>query len=155
VRSTSATPGLRTRGDSSRAIEGPTALPDAEIPWDAEHRTVVFRVLQESLTNVARHACAHKVSVALWREHEGDALLEVSDDGDGIDAGLGARPGALGLVGMRERAQLCGGSLTVTGVAGGGTTVLLRLPCQPNEPQDEGRHRVGDDAVAQAAEAKA
>ena len=104
------------------------ALPDGEIPLGADADTVVFRVLQESLTNVMRHARASTANVALWREAGGDVLLEVRDDGRGIRAQPGAGHGTLGLLGMRERADLLGGTLTVGDGDGGGTTVLLRLP---------------------------
>lgn len=110
------------------------ALPDAEIAWGDDRSTAAFRVLQESLTNVARHAQARRVAVALWHEQQGDAVLEVRDDGCGVSPEQAARPGALGLLGMRERAQLIGGSLTVTGVLGAGTTVTLRMPCVPDMP---------------------
>jgi PAS domain S-box-containing protein len=122
------------------------ALPDAEINWDKEQCTVVYRVLQEALTNVARHAMAHKVSVALWREQQGDAVLEVRDDGRGISEQEAGQPDGLGLLGMRERALLHGGTLTVTGIRGGGTTVLLRLPCPPAEALQNGRQLPERDA---------
>lgn len=84
---------------------------------------VVYRVAQEALTNVARHAHAQQVSLSLTRV--GDrVVLEVSDDGRGTD---GSRPGA-GLLGMRERALLVGGEVAVTGRPGQGTTVRLAVP---------------------------
>lgn len=121
------------------------ALPDSEIAWDPEHCTVAYRVLQESLTNVARHAQASKVSVALWRERQGDMVLEVCDDGRGISEQGADQESSLGLRGMRERALLHDGLLTITGVEGGGTTVLLRLPSQqrklPGDRRLRGRDR--------------
>lgn len=96
----------------------PAALPE-------ELSTAVFRILQESLTNVARHAGAQAVQVTL--RCAADALeLMVRDDGVGC-AGAG-RPGGMGLVSMRERAAALGGALTIGPGPGGGTDVRCRLP---------------------------
>jgi PAS domain S-box-containing protein len=131
------------------------ALPDADIPWNAERCTVAFRVLQEALSNVVHHAKAKTVSVTLWREEQGDGLLDISDDGCGIDTERAARPGALGLISMRERALLQDGKLTVNGIAGAGTTVLLRMPCRLDEPvADALLPPAQDAAIAQTAEGR-
>jgi signal transduction histidine kinase len=106
-------------------------LPAREIGWGEERCTAAFRVLQEALTNITRHAGAEKVAVALWEEEQGDAVLEVRDDGGGISAEQVFRADSLGLLGMRERALLHGGTLTIDGVPGGGTTLTLRMPCEP------------------------
>lgn len=102
-----------------------------DVEWDADGCTVAYRVLQESLTNVARHAGASRVGVSLHRDAEGLGVLEISDDGRGFDAAAAHRPGALGLMGMHERASLQGGSLDVQRGPGTGSTVRLRLPCAP------------------------
>ena len=93
--------------------------------------TAAFRVLQEALTNVARHAGASSVAVAL--DLEGGAVrLVVADDGRGIDrAAVGRR--TLGLLGMRERAGALGGALDVRATPGGGTTVECTFPA-PTPP---------------------
>ncbi|HXI65065.1 MAG TPA: ATP-binding protein [Gemmatimonadales bacterium] len=97
-------------------------------------QTTVYRVLQEALTNVAKHADARTVSVRLVR---GKAAVElrVQDDGAGFDPAAGAEPAAgdrgdrhLGLQVMRERAALLGGSLEVESRAGGGTTITAHFP---------------------------
>jgi signal transduction histidine kinase len=87
----------------------------------------VFRILQEALTNVARHAGAREVVVTLrfWRNQ---LQLSVGDDGRGITAAEIASPQALGLVGMRERALLWDGTVEWRARDGGGTIVDLRLP---------------------------
>ena len=113
------------------------AWPDIEVAWSEDRSIAAFRVLQESLTNVARHAQARNVAVALRLGPQGDALLEVHDDGCGFSQEQATRPGALGLLGMRERAQLHGGSLVVTGAPGEGTTVTLRMPWGPEQPLNE------------------
>ena len=91
----------------------------------------VFRVLQEALSNVARHSHASHVEVSL-RAVDGDLRLVVSDDGRGFDAAAttdAAR--SFGLVGMRERAALIGARFTVTSAPGAGTVVALEVPLQP------------------------
>jgi signal transduction histidine kinase len=91
-----------------------------------EVETVVYRVVQEALTNVVRHAAASSASVVIARD--GDRLRAVvEDDGHGFDLGAAHRP-SLGLSGMNERAQLVGGSLQIDAAAGRGTTVRLEVP---------------------------
>ena len=84
----------------------------------------VYRLLQEALTNVARHAGAQRVSVRLVRR-TGSVELWVQDDGAGFKPG---KSGRLGLRGMRERAALLGGSVEVTSEPGAGTTITARIP---------------------------
>jgi PAS domain S-box-containing protein len=87
----------------------------------------VFRIFQESLTNVARHAGATRVAIRLSQTAR-LLTLEVSDDGVGIPPDRLEGTASLGLVGMRERALACGGEFTITGRPALGTTVLLRIP---------------------------
>ena len=95
--------------------------------------TVCFRIAQEALTNVARHAEANHVAVVVTAR--GDHLhLTVHDDGRGFDVvHVGQRPigDRLGLVGMQERARLVGGTLEIRSLAGHGTVVRARLPLRP------------------------
>jgi signal transduction histidine kinase len=88
----------------------------------------LFRVAQEALNNISKHAEAHTVRVALTRTEEG-VTLTVGDDGAGFDMKAGVRPTAVGLVGMQERVEAMGGSLRVSSAPGEGTdvTVLLRV----------------------------
>ena len=107
-----------------RVLASHEALP--EIPASiGEH---AFRVIREGLTNIARHAQAHTVDIRIGVE---DQVLEVrlSDDGVGFDPehGIG-REGHYGLVGLRERARLVGGSIDVESQTGQGTSVILRIP---------------------------
>ena len=88
-----------------------------------EDQTVVYRVVQESLSNVAQHANAGCVRVDFARER-GATVARVQDDGCGF---AGAAPSGHGLTGMRERAALAGGSLDVRSRPGDGTTIELRL----------------------------
>ena len=86
-----------------------------------------FRVLQESLTNVARHAKAGRVSIRL-NQSPGWLTLQVADDGVGLPPERLQGTASLGLVGMRERALAGGGELEISGEPGRGTTVLFRVP---------------------------
>ncbi len=89
--------------------------------------SAVFRMLQEALTNVARHAGARRVGVTL-RQDTQMLSLDVRDDGRGITANELRGISSLGVVSLRERALACGGTLEILGVPGVGTTVSLRLP---------------------------
>jgi signal transduction histidine kinase len=106
------------------------------------HRTVAFRVVQEAIANVARHAEPTAVSIAARRE-DGHIVIEVVDDGRGFDAdGAHSRieSGHLGLAAMSERAALAGGEVTVTSAPGRGTSIRLMLPAGPaGADQAEGR----------------
>jgi two-component system CheB/CheR fusion protein len=97
-----------------------------------EVETALYRVTQEALTNVARHAGATRVSVVLGRR-SGDAVAVIEDDGTGFDPDAPATPilgrrGGLGLAGMRERVELLGGTVEVESAPGRGTTVIARIP---------------------------
>jgi signal transduction histidine kinase len=89
--------------------------------------TAAFRIFQESLTNVARHSRASRVAVTLERL-DSDLVLEVRDDGVGIALSDASNVRSIGLAGMRERAQLVGGGFSISGAAGDGTTVRVRIP---------------------------
>jgi PAS domain S-box-containing protein len=98
---------------------------------DSERATDLFRILQEALTNVARHAKARRVDVRL-RVEAGDVVLRVADDGRGITPGEVADPRSLGLLGMRERALLWNGAVEVAAGSAGGTCLTVRLPLSGN-----------------------
>lgn len=98
-----------------------------EIELDREKATAVFRILQEILTNVLRHAGATNVYVKLGRtKHYFE--VDVKDDGRGITESQRLNSRSLGLLGMKERALLVGGDVRVTGKEGAGTTVVVRVP---------------------------
>jgi signal transduction histidine kinase len=92
----------------------------------------LYRIAQEALNNVQKHAAARNVSVLLERR-DGHALLIVEDDGKGFDHGAAAAEGGggMGLVNMRERASLIGGMLEIETSPGGGTTLYVRVPVSP------------------------
>jgi PAS domain S-box-containing protein len=100
-----------------------------EIALDKDRTTTVFRIFQETLTNIARHAQATEVSVSLKKRS--DLLeLQVKDDGKGISEKHLSDPKSLGLIGIRERVNYWGGSLTIHGVHEKGTTVTVQLPLE-------------------------
>ena len=92
--------------------------------------TTAFRILQETLTNVARHAHATRVKIALQVSAE-ELTLEVRDNGRGISKSDLLSSTSLGLIGSRERAIACGGKLVIRGIRGHGTIALLRIPLRP------------------------
>ncbi len=102
-------------------------VPQEDMAIDPERATAIFRILQETLTNVARHAGASKVEVRLAREN-GELTVEVQDNGKGIPEEKLSAGKSLGILGMRERAMLLGGELTICGLPGNGTIVRVRIP---------------------------
>jgi signal transduction histidine kinase len=92
----------------------------------AEIETALYRIVQEALTNVAKHAAATRVSVVVTRR-EGLVMAVVEDDGHGFGAAGGEGAG-LGLVGMKERVGLLGGRLAIESTEGAGTTIVAEVP---------------------------
>ena len=102
----------------------------AELDLPGAHATAVFRIVQESLANVAKHARASHVKVAIERSGQ-DLTLSIRDDGAGFSPQAPRKPNSYGLLGLRERASLLGGEATITSAAGQGTCVEVRLPVAP------------------------
>jgi two-component system sensor histidine kinase UhpB len=94
-----------------------------------EHSTMLFRIVQEALTNAARHSQAKKISV-FAEIADTHLVIEVRDDGKGMQNDNQGGGESWGLVGMNERARYFGGELTIDGKPGKGTTVILRLPME-------------------------
>ena len=111
------------------AVALETRLPAERLPRDLE--TTCFRILQESVTNVGRHARATAIDVRLTAD-EGMLRLTVADDGIGFDAAAAldaaSKGGSLGLLSMRERAHLAGGRFSITSAPGRGTVLAADLP---------------------------
>lgn len=102
-------------------------LTEEDLNLSKEKSTAVFRIFQEALTNVARHAEAKKVSVNL-RKEDNMLILEITDNGVGISKGQIDHANSLGLLGMKERALVFGGKVAIYGVPGQGTHVQMELP---------------------------
>ncbi|HJU99428.1 MAG TPA: CHASE domain-containing protein [Burkholderiaceae bacterium] len=114
-----------------------------EIAADDLCATALFRVLQESLSNVLQHARASAVRVAL-RQHDGVLTMTISDNGVGIAPGVRNKPGSFGLVGIEERIGLLGGHCGISnGEQGMGTTVTVSVPLggsvETQAPPPDGR----------------
>jgi len=103
-------------------VQVPEYLP----PLGASKEVGLFRILQEALTNVMRHAQAHTVELTLSVQGR-ELCLSISDDGQGF-VPAGGRPTSFGLVGMRERVLMLGGTLALHSVPGEGTTLTVRVP---------------------------
>ena len=89
--------------------------------------TAVFRIAQESLTNISRHACATQVVITITRQaHE--LGIRIQDNGRGIRRRDLTKQNSFGLLGMRERVHAMGGRITVTGMHGQGTCIAIVLP---------------------------
>ena len=108
-------------------IECEISLPSEDFPLDRDRSTAVFRIFQETLTNVIRHAKATKVSVSLQNQAT-SLVLEVQDNGRGITDATVQHPKSLGLLGMRERVIPFGGEFHISGSPGMGTRVVVQFP---------------------------
>lgn len=100
---------------------------EEDVELDSEIATAVFRIFQESLTNISKHARASRVQVR-FDAHDSAVELEVSDDGEGIAPGSLHKADSFGLRGMRERVKELGGALDLDSGPGRGTTLRVRLP---------------------------
>jgi PAS domain S-box-containing protein len=110
---------------SRTGIDCAVTVPSGDLSLDGDLATEFFRIFQECLTNVMRHAQASTVRVSLYEE-DGKLILAVADDGIGFRESDAS--GSLGFLGMKERAQVCGGSLHIASIPGNGTTITLRVP---------------------------
>jgi signal transduction histidine kinase len=111
--------------------------------------TAFFRILQESLTNVVRHANATRVVVEL-RLNAGWLSLSVRDNGCGLPPGGHNKFGSFGLVGIEERIVILGGTCAVFSEPGGGTTVMVSAPVAETRGlllQNQDEHRAGSPVV--------
>jgi signal transduction histidine kinase len=108
---------------------------DQDIQVGDRCATALFRILQESLTNVTRHANASRVVVELHVDPE-RILMSVSDNGKGLQPGGRHKPGSFGLVGIEERVNILGGECTIGSAPRGGTRVAVSVPLAEAQAQD-------------------
>lgn len=112
--------------------------PAGDVALTKEQATAFFRIFQEALTNIIRHAEATRVYVTMAGE-PGAFVLSIRDNGRGITEDEKSGQLSIGILGMRERAHLSGGTFDITAVGGEGTTVTVRLPMVPAEDAVESR----------------
>jgi PAS domain S-box-containing protein len=108
-------------------IECETTVTPKDLSLSGECSTAIFRIFQEALTNVVRHAQATKITAKL-ETTDGHIVLTVRDNGKGIDQDDVSKAGAFGLMGIRERAHSLGGTMEISGVGGTGTTIAVTIP---------------------------
>ena len=118
-------------------IEVELTIADREIETGSQTDTALFRILQEALTNVARHARASKVRITLTLI-EGKVHLGISDNGLGFEQPASGATGHFGLLGIKERAALLGGQVSIHSEPGAGTTVEVDVPATPQGAQHAG-----------------
>ena len=104
-------------------------MSETQLNLDPDQTTMVFRIVQESLTNVARHAQARRVAVTLAQRPGGYALT-IQDDGKGFDPGAERDPTSLGLIGLHERAQMLGGRISISSASNAGVRIAVTFPAQ-------------------------
>jgi PAS domain S-box-containing protein len=127
---TSALEWLVSEFSKNTAIPCRLRAPSARLELDDERATAIFRLIQECLTNVARHALASRVEIHLRRGTE-HVLIDVRDNGKGFDPEQLPK-GTLGMLGMHERGHMLGGTVTVNSHLGQGTHVRVNIPFQVN-----------------------
>jgi signal transduction histidine kinase len=108
-------------------MECRTSLPPDEFDLSKEKSTNFFRIVQESLTNVIRHANATKVEINL-NENDGILVLEIQDNGKGVAEASITNPRSFGFIGIRERAHSLGGEVDISGTPNEGTRVIVKIP---------------------------
>jgi PAS domain S-box-containing protein len=129
--------------ESRTGIHCSVTLPPEPLALDTDRSTAIFRIFQESLTNVARHAHATRVEARLQLERD-RIVFQVFDNGTGFDPEVAKARKSLGLVGMQERALLLNGEFKTEGVPGAGTTMTLTIPFSPTEEGGKIRHEDSD-----------
>lgn len=103
----------------------------SDLSMESEQATAVFRMLQEALTNAARHAEASQVEVTIYREGN-EVTLTVRDNGKGFSPDRDRKIDSFGILGMEERAYLLGGQVHISSAPGGGTEIEVRIPTTGN-----------------------
>ncbi|MGE3886724.1 MAG: sensor histidine kinase, partial [Vicinamibacterales bacterium] len=105
-------------------------LHDLREPIHPQVSITLFRIVQEALTNVIRHARATEVAIDLTG-HDTTLSLSIHDNGIGLNPSIAEGPHSLGILGMRERVRLVGGTFRIDGGPGRGTTITVEVPREP------------------------
>ncbi|WP_373991201.1 sensor histidine kinase [Duganella sp. BuS-21] len=119
---------LRHEFETRNGISCTLDANEEELVLDDAYSTAIFRIAQEALTNIARHAEAHKVGLSLYRQ-DGALHITIHDDGRGIAEKDMDKASSYGLIGMRERVWALQGEIAIA--SDGGTRIMIRLPLPP------------------------
>ena len=133
-----ATRWLVTNVEQRYGIRCHVAFRPADPPLVEPYATAVFRIVQEALTNIARHAQASRADITVACSDR-EILLRISDNGIGFDLTSPRKAGSYGLIGLRERAYLLGGTFEIDAAPGSGTTVEARIPLETSPDEREPR----------------
>ena len=106
-------------------------LPGGELDLEEDKSTAIFRIFQEALTNIARHSKAKLISISIQKNAE-NLILKIKDNGVGIAQEQTKDFKSLGIIGMKERALILGGEVTIEGTPGKGTEVRVEIPLNNN-----------------------
>lgn len=117
---------LTGRFSANTGIRCNVHIEENEIQLDESHAVALFRIVQESLTNVSRHAKASRIDVSVSKD-EDDLYLKICDNGDGFEMSE-KRMDSFGLIGIRERALILGGKVVIESSPGNGTQISVRIP---------------------------
>ena len=112
---------------SRTGVKTRLSINENEVYISGEIATAIFRIVQESLTNVARHAKATLVEVSL-KNTKTKVLLKIVDNGQGLSSTSQKKTNSFGLIGMRERVYVLGGEFLIQSIRGSGTVIIVRLP---------------------------
>ena len=125
--------------------------PDQDLELEPDHASALFRIFQEALTNIAKHAGATRVTVSLRRQRN-LLTLSICDNGRGIQAADRLKPQSFGLRGMSERASALGGTLALSAAPGGGTMVTIKTRLSPATAATSAAARTAAEKAQQASE---
>jgi len=127
---------LMKRMEKSFDIQVELHVQGARRRYSASVETALYRIIQEAMTNTAKYARASKLGI-MFEDREKEVVVTVVDDGVGFDVEKALKSGnGLGLFGMRERAQLLGGTLEIRSAQNEGTTVIVRIPLPKEEKEN-------------------
>jgi PAS domain S-box-containing protein len=116
----------------STGIDCKLSVPEEEVDFDKDRALPVFRIVQESLTNILRHSEADHVEIALTQDRE-NLKLSIRDNGKGFEVSKATKKGSFGIIGMHERILMLGGSLEIESAPGSGTEIRLEVPLKTKE----------------------
>jgi signal transduction histidine kinase len=122
-------------------------MPEAEIIVDDDRATALFRILQESLNNVLRHAKATRAQIELYAD-DGKLTMRVADNGVGIFPGCRRKANSFGLVGIKERVSTLGGQLVIENGTDKGTTITVSIPMETEDAEAESASPNASETIA-------